>query len=211
MMKKTILMSQLQKSLCTIPSKDAIPYFQDILDLGFRRHDLNKLVLQLALIFIFFGILVGCAGMQGRYVSDIEEIINVPGFSKKQIFDELKIYIAENFNSAKAVLEYENKESGTIIGNGRLPYPTNPGIQAAALRDWTIPFTMRVDIKDARFRCTFTNISIAWPATYGAYASSAGGRSVFYADEHDKVLRAIQSIPIAIEQSIKRSKKKDDW
>jgi hypothetical protein len=40
--------SQLQKSLCVIPSKDGIQSFQDILDPGFRRGDLNKLVLQLA-------------------------------------------------------------------------------------------------------------------------------------------------------------------
>jgi hypothetical protein len=46
----------LQKSLCVIPSKaklhvhkDGIQYFQDLLDPGFRRGDLNKLVLQLAL------------------------------------------------------------------------------------------------------------------------------------------------------------------
>jgi hypothetical protein len=48
-------MSQLQKSLCVIPSKaklhvhkDGIQSLQYVLDTGFRRGDLNKLVLQLA-------------------------------------------------------------------------------------------------------------------------------------------------------------------
>ncbi len=48
-----IILIQLQKSLCVIPSKDGIQYFQDILDPGFmnmklrfRRGELNKRVLQ---------------------------------------------------------------------------------------------------------------------------------------------------------------------
>ena len=162
-------------------------------------------------IFVMFFAILGCAGMQARPSENLEKIVEIPGFTKNQIFDQTKIYIAENFKSAKAVLEYENKETGTIIGNGRIPFPTGGGIEAVALKEWTAPFTLRIDIKEERFRCTFTNIAIEWPATYGRFAMPAGGRSVFYAQEFERISREILNIPSAIESSIKRSKTKDNW
>ncbi len=162
------------------------------------------------IVVIYFSIL-GCAGTQGMPARDLEKIVAVPGFTKNQIFDQTKIYIAENFKSAKAVLEYENKDTGTIIGNGRIPFPTDPGIQTLALNDWTIAFTMRVDIKEGRFRCTFTNIEIAWPAKAGMYGGPAGGRSIFYGNEFEKISNALLRIPSDIERSMKGSKTKDNW
>jgi len=58
---------------------------------------------------------VGCAGLQPIADADrtFERIVEAPGYSKKQIFNGTKIWIAENFRSAKAVLEYENKKLTT--------------------------------------------------------------------------------------------------
>lgn len=162
-------------------------------------------------VIAIFLIVSGCAGMQGKPAVNLEKIVAVRSFTKNQIFDQTKIYIAENFKSAKAVVEYENKETGIIIGNGRIPFPTDGGMQAVALKDWTTAFTMRVDIKEERFRCTFSNIAIEWPATYGAYGHPAGGRSIFYEQEFERVSNALLSIPLEIERSIKRSKTKDSW
>ena len=78
------------------------------------------------LIFgIIFLFLTGCAGLQPITDSDrtFERVVEAPGYSKEQIFNGTKIWIAENFKSAKAVLEYENKDTGTIIGNGIISYP----------------------------------------------------------------------------------------
>jgi len=68
----------------------------------------------LIMIFVF---LAGCAGLQPIADADrtFERIVEAPGYSKEQIFNGTKIWIAENFKSAKAVLEYENKDAGTII------------------------------------------------------------------------------------------------
>jgi len=154
---------------------------------------------------------IGCAGMEARPAQDLEKIVEMPGFTKNQIFDQTKIYIAENFKSAKAVLEYENKETGTIIGNGIIKFPTAGGMESLALNDWKTAFKMRVDIKEERFRCTFSNIGIEWPATYGRYGGPAGGRSIFYGQEFERISSSLLSIPSSIENSIKRSNTKDNW
>jgi hypothetical protein len=118
----------------------------------------------------------GCASMQP--ITDTERtfdaVYEVPGFTKDQIFNSTKIWIAENFRSAKAVLEFENKEQGVLIGNGSIKYPCS-GLECLAKDDWTIPFTMRVDMKDGKFKLTFSNLRLAWPPSYNStYGASAG-------------------------------------
>lgn len=161
------------------------------------------------IIAVMIFVICGCAGMQGKppgYVP--EKIVSVPGLTKNQIFDQTKIYIAENFKSAKAVLEYENKETGTIIGNGVSKYPSD-GIRGSS---WTISYTMRVDIKDERYRCTFMNILLHWPsATIYGKTTSGGSRAVFYNDEFERISESLLSIPIAMKNSMQHSKSRDNW
>src|SRR5271169_7225778 len=122
-----------------------------------------KLILGMIPLF-----LAGCAGLQPIADTDrtFERVVEAPSYSKEQIFDGTKIWISENFKSAKAVLEYENKNDGTIIGNGIINYPCS-GIECMGTGDWKVPFTMRVDIKDKKFRLTFSNLSLTYPPAQG--------------------------------------------
>ena len=129
------------------------------------------------LIFCMISLfLAGCAGLQPVADADrtFERVVEAPGYSKEQIFNGTKIWIAENFKSAKAVLEYENKDAGTLIGNGIISYPCS-GLECIAKADWRVPFTMRVDIKDQKFRLTFSNLHLSWPASYNrTYGAQPG-------------------------------------
>jgi len=108
---------------------------------------------------------LGCAGMQQVREEDktISQVYETPGFKKDALYEHAKIWIAQTFKSAKAVTEYENKETGTIIGNGIASYPCS-GLECIAKSDWTIPFTMKIDVKDDKFRLTFSNLGLAWPS-----------------------------------------------
>jgi len=133
-----------------------------------------KYQIKLALIVIF-AVFTGCVGLQQVKNTDntFNVIVEAPKCSKEQIFNGTKIWIAENFSSAKAVLEYENKDSGIIIGNGAIPYPCS-GLECMATGAWKIPFTMRVDIKDQRFRLTFSNIKLVCPPSNSGMFVSSG-------------------------------------
>lgn len=125
------------------------------------KHNINILLL-LAMIM-----LAGCAGLAPVDKSQLtfDRIVEAPGMTKDQIYDGTRMWIAENFRSAKAVLEYENKEAGTLIGNGSMQYPC-AGLDCLAKNDWVTHFTMRVDIKDGKFKVSFSNLRITWPAKY---------------------------------------------
>jgi hypothetical protein len=166
------------------------------------------------MFFLVSFILIGCASTQPIKEPDptIVKVVEVPNFTKDQIYDQTKIYIAENFRSAKAVLEYENKESGTIIGNGNMKYPAT-GFEAMALSDWRANYTMRVDIKDGRYRCTFSNLRVSWPASYNKTvgAQSAGERPIRDQRELDMFKGVLLKIPDDIYAYITKSTKKDNW
>jgi len=159
--------------------------------------------------------LLSCVGAQHikEPYTTIEKIIEVPGVSKNDIYDQTKIFIAENFRSAKDVIEYENKEGGTVIGNGSIKYPAEAGLAAVALANWRANFTIRVDIKDGKFRCTFSNIKIAWPASYDRTigARPAGERPIGHEEESVNVRKELLKIPDAIAFHLKHKRTKDNW
>lgn len=126
---------------------------------------------RLVSIITLIVMMAGCTNLQPlpNDAKNFSAVFEAPGASKDQIYTSTKIWVAENFRSAKAVLEYENKEDGTIIGNGIVSYPCT-GFDCVAKNDWKVPFTMRVDIKDQKFKLTFSNIGLSWPASSGAPA-----------------------------------------
>ena len=105
---------------------------------------MKKVVYSIILLLV----LAGCASMQQVDQSEnyFERIVHATGVPKDKIYNSTKMWVAENFRSAKAVLEYEDKESGTIIGNGTIKYPCS-GLECIGSGDWKVFFTMRVDIK----------------------------------------------------------------
>lgn len=114
-------------------------------------------------------ILTGCAGMETIPDTDrtFFRVVDMQGMSKDQIFNGSREWIAENFKSSKKVIEYEDKASGVIIGNGIISYPCAGGMDCFAKGDWQIPFTMRIDTKDSKFRITFSDISLIMPPSPG--------------------------------------------
>ncbi|OGQ00756.1 MAG: hypothetical protein A2Z40_04080 [Deltaproteobacteria bacterium RBG_19FT_COMBO_60_16] len=85
----------------------------------------------------------------------IQKVIEVPGIQKDVIYERSRIWIAKTFRSSKAVIEYENKETGVIIGNGIVYYTLSAGFSSAEV---PVRFTMKEDIKDGRIRITFDNL-----------------------------------------------------
>lgn len=155
----------------------------------------------------------GCAGMLPIAEADrtFNAVFETPGSSKDKIFNATKVWIAENFRSAKAVIEYENKEEGTLIGNGVIPYPCS-GLECVAKANWTVPFTMRVDMKEQKFKLTFTNISIARPPLYanGVYYP-AGNDPIQNQGDLDSIKPKLLGFGNALISSIHKDSGSKNW
>lgn len=124
-----------------------------------------------SLVVLFVTTFLGCAGMQRASESDltISRVIQAHDYTKAEIYAATKVWIAQNFNSAKAVIELDDKDRGQIIGNGILPYPCS-SMDCLTKGGWKVRVTMRVDAKDERFKITFSNLRLIFPPSTGGPA-----------------------------------------
>jgi len=68
-------------------------------------------------LFLVFGmaVLSGCATTEAPQV-DYSEIVDVPDISKDDLFVKTNLWAVGYFNKADSVIEYSDKEAGTISG-----------------------------------------------------------------------------------------------
>lgn len=142
-----------------------------------------------------------------------EKVFDVSSYTRDQIFIASKIWIAQNFKSAKAVIEYESKEEGTIIGNGLITYPCKGTFDCLGKADWKVSFTMRIDIKDGKFRLTFSNVGLVWPAAVynGAISAANNGGQVYIQKDRTKIQDALLLFGPLIQESMSTANKDDNW
>lgn len=80
-----------------------------------------------------------------------QEIIDALGVSKEQIYVRAQNYIATQYNDANSVIQYEDKDQGTIIGKGLYPR-----VHLMLGSDFDAYHIIRVDVKEERARVTIT-------------------------------------------------------
>jgi len=142
----------------------------------------------------------------------IVQVFEAPGADKADVFRAGRHWIAENFRSAKAVIEYESAADGTIIGKGFIPYPCASGWECVAKPDWTVPFTLRFEAKDQRFRLTFSDLRIQWPAKYAnGVTQPAGDLVVRKQKDLDKIKAKLIETGPGIQAMVGKAKPNDDW
>jgi hypothetical protein len=95
----------------------------------------------------------------------LENIYTIENLTKDQIYDGTRQWFAIAFNSANAVIQYEDKKAGTIIGKASTKYT------CAAIADCLLgttndklEFTIRVDTKDNRVRVAYSDLVYFIPA-----------------------------------------------
>ena len=102
--------------------------------------------------------------------TEFAQVYDAPGMSKGQIYEGTLKWIAENFKSAKSVIEYQNANDGVLIGNGMLNYPCN-SFDCIGKAAWKVKFIMKVETKDGKFKTDFKNLLLDIPAVVNQFGS----------------------------------------
>jgi len=91
---------------------------------------------------------------------EINEVVLVPGKNKTEIYTKARQWFTNYFISGESVIDYEDKESGTIIGKGTAD---NGSINIVSRS--RINYKIKVDTKDNKARISVSllnyNISIS--------------------------------------------------
>jgi len=131
----------------------------------------------------------GCVVMDTPYTGPVpERIIELESASADEIFQGSRQWIAENFKSANAVIQYQDQATNTVIGRGRSDniMCRLPDGRYQSLADthkaqcWALvnlEFVLKVEAKTGRMRVTAPTISIVWPGNqYGKARSLPAGQ-----------------------------------
>ena len=91
--------------------------------------------------------LAGCTVTEYKPV-EVTTVVDVPNQNQKILYRKTRQWFSQYFVSGESVIDYEDPEAGTIIGNGI----TNIGSDPFGLIQYDIEYNVRIDTKDNKFR-----------------------------------------------------------
>ena len=158
---------------------------------------MQKIVTPILIALVF----LGCASAPvSQEQSNVSKTVDVKGFDKADIYKLSKMWIAQNFRSAKKVIEFDDAEAGTIIGNGITTLKCS-GMQCLAGSN-TLNFTMQLDAKKDKFRLTFSNLSIT---------TAQGNERAIWKGDLPQAKAKLLEFADDISAFITKSSAQDDW
>ena len=109
------------------------------------------------------GAMAGCKSAPPPEPADqedlfIRQVSEIPGVSKRELFEGAKLWLAGSFSSDLDVIQYANRDQGTIVGKTSLPYGRPSKFGGPDRFDFR--FTVTVETKDGRIRTTFSEMAL---------------------------------------------------
>jgi hypothetical protein len=86
------------------------------------------------------------------------DVVQAPGKTKAELFQNSKVWFANTFRSAKDVINFEDEGAGIVSGSG------NTSIYIKSLGqtvERTVYFSIKIEVKDERYRYTIDQIEFS--------------------------------------------------
>ncbi len=141
-----------------------------------------------ALSIIFTLILLsGCVTPESLGLTPISKdqletstIVEIKDSTQAELYERARQFVADSFKSAQAVIQYESKEQGRIIGKGVVG-----GYQEAGIGSYYIQynFSFTIDIKNGKARLTTSN-----------YIHAPSNHPIIYSQELDSLQPELNSL-----------------
>jgi uncharacterized protein YacL (UPF0231 family) len=166
------------------------------------------IILSLALL-----VLASCATTSSVDFTSLQEgvkkVIEVEGASQDELFVKANNWAVSAFSNADSVIEFSDKESGTITGKYYLRYHGNCFYFWAGgdVAPWTL---IQVEVKEGKARISLKLSSIDFYDGNGAKTSVVGGIERFFVDKDEAILKAKwESLIADFEKALKAEA--DEW
>ena len=153
------------------------------------------------LLLGFVALLVGCATIPIITYPPESRIISVDR-NKDELFKRSMIWMAKTFRSSRAVIEYQDKEYGVIVGNGYSHIVLEPIDDWGYTEYYKMAYTLIIEAQDNRVRIIMDNIDFKpyeeksksyWFSSYEPVEYKSYIRKIkFMFDDLEKDLRAIE-------------------
>lgn len=146
-----------------------------------------------------------------------ESVIDAPGLSSEQLYQNAKVWFLDTFRSSKDVITFEDPQIGIVSGNGLFNIYSEFMNQTI---ERTVYFSVRIEVKDNRFRYSISDLRVGssisepYPVQkqfHPDFLYKKNGKPV---ESEWKFAWSYEKEIIALEEAIKKSmvkSKKDDW
>ncbi len=114
-------------------------------------------------ILLLWLMLWGCANTPPPEPAGPEDLIirqvsEVPGFSKAELYEGAKLWVAGGFSDDLDVIRYSDRYEGKIVGQTYIPYERVSKWQSDF---FDCRFTLVVEVKDNKIRTTFKDLYLS--------------------------------------------------
>jgi hypothetical protein len=93
-------------------------------------------------------------------------VVPVPGVSAAELYSRARLWVANTYRSAKAVIDLDDKDAGRIVAKGVFTVPY------AGLSSMNIRGSLTIEVKDGRFRYTLTDLRAFGQGNYGPFENA---------------------------------------
>tara|TARA_B110000196_G_scaffold137709_1_gene119370 strand:+ start:7805 stop:8314 length:510 start_codon:yes stop_codon:yes gene_type:complete len=121
------------------------------------------------------------------------KIIDIQGVTKDELHERSKQFIADSFKSAQAVIQYESKEQGRIMGKGVIGGYSKASFGVEP-HYFPYNFAFTIDVKDGKARFATSN-----------YAYTQTNQPMLYKRELDMLKPELESLNEAFSQRMLQS------
>jgi len=87
------------------------------------------------------------------------EVVGVDGVPASELYSRAKLWIANTYKSAEAVIDMDDKDTSTIIARGTFAIKYLTG-------SWDIRHSITISAKDGRYKYTINRIGVVQEATF---------------------------------------------
>ena len=150
------------------------------------------------------GALTGCTTAPPPEPADqedlfIRQVSEVPGVSRRELFEGAKLWITSSFSSDLDVIQYANRDQGTIVGKTSFPYARPSKFGGSDRYDFR--FTVTVETKDGKIRTTFSDMALV------GYHGFEGIRKDDMEEIRPRLLDAVETLAAMFY----KEPRQDDW
>lgn len=135
----------------------------------------------------------------------IQKVIDVDSAKKNDLYIRAKLFFAEQFKSAKEVIQLDDKEQGIILGKG-LTKISYWNIFSKTYED--LFFTLKFELKDYKFRYTISDIT---HSTYKFPVEMYWKNTGMTKKIRKAISESLQDLSNMIESEMKKPLNKDKW
>jgi len=100
-------------------------------------------------------------------IFSISKVVKVDSVSKNELYLRAKLWVATKYNSAKNVIQLDDKENCILVIKAQFPVTASAGLMSR-MEEGNVNYTFTIECKDSRYKYTIDELTHSCSVGYGS-------------------------------------------